>query len=530
MARKQLAYYLQNLGHDIPAGIVVFLVALPLCLGVALASGAPLFSGLVAGIVGGMVVSWLSGSQLSVSGPAAGLTVIVLHGIEQVGGFQPFLLAVVLAGMFQLALGFLRAGIISAYFPSAVIRGMLTAIGLILIMKQLPHAVGYGVDLIVDETYAPETPSGAFFEIGDALKAISFGATIVTSVALSIMLVWELPAIKSQRILGQIPGPLIAVLWGVLFNMVSDGTALELAGQHLVSLPQHGSIGHLIGNLVAPDFTQLGNWRIYSLAGTIAIIASLETLLSLEAVDKLDPFRRVAPTNQELKAQGIGNIVSGLLGGLPITSVIVRSSANVNAGGRTKVASFVHGLLLLLSIVFLVEWLNFIPLSALAAILLITGYKLAKPAIFIDMYQRGRDQFLPFVITVIAILATDLLKGIAIGIVLGLVFVMRANFHAAITLTQDGNRYLLRFRKDVSFLNKPLLRELLDRIEPDSHVIIDGTRADFIDQDILGSVRDYLIAAEDSRINVRLRNVVGVSGAGQEALESGGLGMAAMRH
>ncbi|MDD1649574.1 MAG: SulP family inorganic anion transporter [Methylococcaceae bacterium] len=530
MARKQLAYYLQNLGHDIPAGIVVFLVALPLCLGVALASGAPLLSGLVAGIVGGLVVSWLSGSQLSVSGPAAGLTVIVLHGIEQVGGFEAFLVAVVLAGVLQLMLGFLRAGVISAYFPSAVIRGMLTAIGLILIMKQLPHAVGYGVDLIVDETYAPETPSGAFFEIGDALEAISPGAAIVTTVAIFIMLIWEKPIFKTNRVLGQIPGPLIAVLWGVMFSMFSEGTPLEIAGQHLVSLPEHGNIGHLIGNLVAPDFTQLGNWQIYILAATIAIIASLETLLSLEAIDKLDPYRRVAPTNQELKAQGVGNILSGLLGGLPITSVIVRSSANVNAGGRTKVASFVHGLMLLLSILFLVEWLNYIPLSALAAILLITGYKLAKPAIFLDMYRRGRDQFLPFAITVIAILATDLLKGIAIGIVIGLFFVMKANFHAAIALTRDGNHYLLRFRKDVSFLNKPLLRELLDQVEPDGHVIIDGTRADFIDQDILGSVRDYLIAAEESRITVHLRNVAGASGTGRELLESGALGVAATSH
>ncbi|MFM8445134.1 MAG: SulP family inorganic anion transporter [Methylococcus sp.] len=530
MARKQLAYYLQNLGHDIPAGIVVFLVALPLCLGVALASGAPLFSGLVAGIVGGVVVSWLSGSQLSVSGPAAGLTVIVLHGIEQVGGFQPFLVAVVLAGVLQLILGFLKAGVIGAYFPSAVIRGMLTAIGLILIMKQLPHAVGYGVDVVVDETYYPEQPSSAFFEIGDALKAISLGSTLVTAVALIIMIAWESSFIKRNRLLSLAPGPLVAVLWGVIFGVSTQGTPLELSGQHLVSLPAHHTLGDLIGHLVFPDFSAIINPQVLTLSVTIAIIASLETLLSLEAVDKLDPFRRVAPTNQELKAQGIGNILSGLLGGLPMTSVIVRSSANVNAGGRTKVSSFVHGLLLLLSVVFLVDWINTIPLAALASILLITGYKLAKPAIFIDMFRRGKDQFLPFVITVSAILATDLLKGIAIGIVLGLIFVMRANFRAAISLTQDGNNYLIRLRKDVSFLNKALLREVLDKVEPNGHVIIDGTRAEFIDKDILGAIINYLKAAQDSNITVHLRNIAGVSGHGHEVAQSGALGPAEAGH
>jgi len=530
MSRKQLTYYFEHLGHDIPAGIVVFLVALPLCLGVALASGAPLFSGIVAGIVGGVVVTWLSGSQLSVSGPAAGLTVIVLHGIEQAGGFQAFLVAVVLAGVLQLIFGFLRAGVIGSYFPSAVIRGMLTAIGLILIMKQLPHAVGYGVDLIVDETYSPQTPSSTFFEIGTALKAISMGATIVSVVALLIMFVWDTPFIKQNRVLGQVPGPLVAVLWGVLFEVFTLGSPLEITGQHLVSLPAHKSIGDLIDHLVRPDFSHLANLQIYSLAFTIAVIASLETLLSLEAVDKLDPFRRAAPTNRELKAQGVGNILSGLLGGLPITSVIVRSAANVNAGGRTKVGSFVHGLMLLVSVVLLVEWINFIPLAALAAILLMTGYKLAKPSIFLDMYRRGRDQLLPFAITVGAILATDLLKGIAIGMVIGLLFVIRANFHKAISLTRDGNHYLLRMRKDVSFLNKVLLRELLDKIEPYGHVIIDGSRAEFIDKDILGSLINYLKSAKDSHITVHLRNVAGVSGHGHEIVQSGALGLGELQH
>lgn len=530
MARKQLAYYLQNLGHDIPAGLVVFLVALPLCLGVALASGAPLFSGLIAGIVGGLVVSLLSGSQLSVSGPAAGLTVIVLQGIDHVGGFQPFLVAVVLAGILQLLLGYLKAGVIGAYFPSAVIRGMLTAIGLILIMKQLPHAVGFGADAIVDETYSPQTPSSTFFEIGDAFMAISPGATIVSVVSILIMLIWETPFFKKIGLLRLVPGPLVAVLWGVLFEILTLGGQLEIKSQHLVSLPAHQTLGDLYDHLVMPDFSYLNNPEIYTLAATIAIIASLETLLSLEAVDKLDPFRRVAPTNQELKAQGVGNIVSGLLGGLPITSVIVRSAANVSAGGRTKVASFAHGVFMLLSVLFLVEWINYIPLSALAAVLLVTGYKLAKPSIFADMFSRGRDQFLPFMITVVAIVATDLLKGISIGMILGLIFVMRANFKAAISLTRDGSNYLLRLRKDVSFLNKALLRELLDQIEPDSHVIIDGSPAEFIDKDILGSIINYLKAAEDSHIKVHIRNVAGVSGDGHELAMAGAFGPGEAKH
>lgn len=510
MAKKQLAYYLQYLGQDVPAGIVVFLVALPLCLGIALASGAPLLSGVIAGLVGGLLVSWASGSQLSVSGPAAGLTVIVLQGIEHVGGFQIFLLAVVMAGLLQLALGFLKAGMIGAYFPSAVIKGMLSAIGIILIMKQLPHAVGYGADLVGEETYLPQTARSTFDEIFHALRVISPGAAIVSSVAILIMVLWETRFFKQNRFFSLVPGPLMAVIWGVAFNFLSQGTPLAIAGQHLVNLPEIQGFGDFLGHLSFPDFSQYANPAVYTLAVTIAVIASLETLLSLEAVDKLDPLKRVAPTNRELKAQGLGNLVSGLLGGLPITSVIVRSSANVNAGGRTKVACFVHGVMLLLSVLFLARWLNSIPLAALAAILLLTGYKLAKPKIILEMYRKGADQFVPFAVTIAAILATDLLKGIAVGIVCGVYYVIKANFHAAIALTQDGNHYLLRLRKDVSFLNKALLRELLDRIEADGDLIIDGTRAEFVDHDILETLQDFLKAAPDSDITVELRNVPGL--------------------
>lgn len=507
MSRRNLSYYLQYLGQDIPAGIVVFLVALPLCLGIALASGAPLLSGVVAGIVGGLVVCWASGSQLSVSGPAAGLTVIVLEAVTTLQSFDAFLLAIVLAGLMQLALGYLRAGVIGAYFPSSVIKGMLSAIGLILIMKQLPHAVGFGADLTGEETYVPQTPRDTFEEIIFALGSISPGATIVSVGAILIMLLWETRWLKRVAL---IPGPLLAVVWGVAFQYFSQGSRYAIADHHLVNLPVIQSFGDLAGHLVFPDFSQITNPAIYSIAATMAIVASLETLLSLEAVNRLDPLRRVAPTNRELKAQGLGNLISGLLGGLPVTAVIVRSSANINAGGRTKVACFVHGLLLLLSVGFMAEFLNYIPLSALAAILLLTGYKLAKPALVMELYRKGVGQITPYLITVLSILATDLLKGIAVGIACGLFFVIKANFHAAVALTRKDNNYLLRLRNNVSFLNKALLRELLAQVEPKGDLIVDGTYAEFIDEDILGTLRDFRMAAADTNITVQFRNVPGL--------------------
>ena len=508
MTHKRVHYYLEHLGNDIPAGLVVFLVALPLCLGIALASGAPLFAGVIAGIIGGLVVAWLSGSQLSVSGPAAGLTVIVLQAIEKLGSFQAFLLAVVVAGAIQLLLGFLRAGIIGAYFPSAVIKGMLAAIGVILIMKQIPHAVGFDADFEGDEAYMPANAGTTVDEIAKSFGAFSLGPVIVSAVSILVLLLWETVLFKRNRFLSIVPGPLVAVLWGVGFNVFTQASELlAIHPEHLVSLPAISGLGGFFQQLTLPDFTQYANPDIYSIAMTIAIVASLESLLSLEATDKLDPLRRVAPTNQELKAQGIGNILSGLLGGLPMTAVIVRSSASINAGGRTKVACFVHGLLLLLSVMFLSQYLNQIPLACLASILLITGYKLAKPKLFMDMHAKGMNQLAPFVITVVAILVSDLLKGMAIGVVCGLFFVIKANYHAAISLTQDGNHYLLRLQKDVSFLNKPLLRTYLDRIEENSAILIDGSKAQFIDQDILETLQDFLNTATDRNITVELKRV-----------------------
>lgn len=511
MIHKHFSYYVRHLHQDIPAGLVVFLVALPLCLGVALASGAPLFSGLIAGMIGGLVVAWASGSQLSVSGPAAGLTVIVFNAIEHLGSFQGFLVAVVLAGVLQLVLGFLRAGAIGAYFPSAVIEGMLAAIGLILIMKQLPHAVGYDFNFEGDESYMRETAAATVEALRGALKAISPGATIVSAVSLLILIIWESSFIKRVALFRLVPGALLVVAWGIAYNLATLRMAPEwaISSQHLVALPVTDKPADFLQLFTFPDFSFLAKPEVYTVALTIAIIASLETLLSLEACDKMDPLKRVAPTNRELKAQGIGNMVSGLIGGIPITAVIVRSAANVNAGGHTKVASFVHGLFLLLSVMFLARFLNNIPLSCLAAILLQTGYKLAKPKIFVEFFHKGWSQLIPFVVTIVAILLTDLLKGIGVGIAVGLYYVIRANYHAAISMVQTGDHYVLSLNKDVTFLNRARLRQYFNQIEENSTVLIDGSKTQFIDHDILETIHDFMLSAQDSNITVEARDLEG---------------------
>jgi MFS superfamily sulfate permease-like transporter len=511
MIHKHLEYYTSHLKGDVPAGIVVFLVALPLCLGIALASGAPLFSGLIAGLIGGLIVAWLSGSQLSVSGPAAGLTVIVLNAIEKIGSFEGFLTALVIAGFLQLVLGYLRAGVIGAFFHSAVIKGMLAAIGLILIIKQLPHATGYDASFEGDESYMKETVGSSFFELIDALKAISPGAVAISSIALLILIVWELPWFKKRKLFSLIPGPLVAVAWGVAYNLAAVRYAPEWAvsAKHMVTLPVLDHPAALFDQFLSPDWSFLANPEIYTVAVTMTIIASLETLLSLEAVDKLDPLKRIAPTNRELKAQGIGNMISGMLGGLPITAVIVRSSANINAGGRSRVACFVHGVCLLISLLFFTRYLNYIPLACLAAILLQTGYKLAKPKLFKEYYRKGFSQFLPFVVTVGAIIATDLLMGMAIGMAVGMYYVIKANYHAAITMTQDDSHYVISLNKDVSFLNKALLRKFFLKIEENSTVLIDASKAQFIDHDILETIEDFLSAAPDDNIKVKIVDLYG---------------------
>ncbi|WP_457748905.1 SulP family inorganic anion transporter [Sulfurimonas sp.] len=507
MIHKHIDYYVKHLKHDAPASIAVFLVALPLCLGIALASGAPLAAGLIAGMIGGLVVSWASGSQLSVSGPAAGLTVIVFTAIETLGSFEAFLVSVVLAGILQLLMGYFKAGVIGAFFPSSVIKAMLSAIGLILIIKQIPHAVGYDVSFEGDDSYMLETAGSSLKELVGAFGTISIGATIIALGGVFILIVWDSSWMRKFTIVRRTPGALMAVIWGIVFNLLAFNISPSLAveAKHLVSLPIINDFSQFTELFVFPDFHILSNPQVYIVAVTLAIIASLETLLSLEAVNKLDPLKRIAPTNRELKAQGLGNILSGMIGGLPITAVIVRSSANVHAGGMTKISAFLHAVWLLLSILFLAKYMNMIPLAALAAILLYIGFKLVNPKQFFQMYKEGLSQFLPFVITIIAVLVTDLLQGIIVGIVVGLFFVIRANYHSSIVMLREGDKYTIEFKKDVSFLNKALLRSLFLKIPENSHVLIDCSRSQFVDHDIMETVADFIKAAQDDNIEVEIK-------------------------
>ncbi len=499
--------YFQHAGSDLPASIVVLLVALPLCLGIALGSGAPLFSGIIAGIVGGTVIGLLSGSQLSVSGPAAGLTVIVAAGILKLQVYEAFLLAVVIAGILQLILGFLKAGVIGDYVPNSVIKGMLAAIGLILILKQFPHLVGYDADFVGDETFAQGDTKNTFSEMFQAIGFITPAAVIIGAVSLLILIFWESKWIKQNKVLKLVPGPLIVVLAGVLISeyLKSSNPSLALETKHLVSLPVANDIGSFFSFFTFPDIRFLNNPDVWITAGTLAIVASLETLLGIEAVDNLDPLKRVTPTNRELKAQGIGNIVSGLIGGLPLTSVVVRSSANVSAGAKTKVSTIMHGVLLLLCVMFIPLFLNKIPLSALAAILIFTGYKLAKISLFKEFYRKGWDQFVPFVVTILAILLTDLLIGIIVGIFVGLFFMVRSNFRSSVLVVNDQNNFLIRLRKDVSFLNKPIIKQKLEEVTQNAFVMIDATRADFIDKDVIDEVNNFLCHAHLKNIRVEIK-------------------------
>jgi MFS superfamily sulfate permease-like transporter len=499
--------YYSHIGANLSASIVVLLVALPLCLGIALASGAPLFSGIIAGVVGGIVVGLLSGSQLSVSGPAAGLTAIVAVAILKLQVYEAFLLAVVLAGVMQVALGYLKAGVIGDYIPNAVIKGMLAAIGLILIMKQFPHLVGYDANFEGDETFAQADQNNTFSAIYTALNTIKPTAVIIGIGSIILLAVWEKPFIKKNELLRFVPGPLVVVILAIIIN----GTIEQLSGiasiesTHLVSLPIAHSTTEFISFFTLPNFSFITNVQVWISAVTLAIVASLETLLGIEAVDKLDPLKRITPTNKELKAQGFGNIISGLIGGLPLTSVIVRSSANVSAGGKTKQATIFHGLLLLLCAALIPNLLNKIPLSALAGILIFTGYKLAKITLFKEFYQKGLNQFIPFCVTIIAILFTDLLIGISIGIAVSMIFIIRSNFKTAVLVVNDNNNYLIRFKKDVSFLNKPIIKSELELVPENANLVIDVARAEYIDKDVIDEVNSFLYHAHLKNIKVALR-------------------------
>ncbi len=496
-----------NVGANLSSSLVVFLVALPLCLGIALASNAPLFSGIIAGIVGGVVVGLMSGSQVSVSGPAAGLTVIVATAIGKLPVFEAFLLAVFIAGIFQIILGYCKAGILGDYIPSSVIKGMLAAIGIILILKQFPHLVGYDVDFDGDESFEQLDHENTFSEMFKALNYITPTAIIIATISIGVHILWDKVLVKKSKVFKFIPAPLAVVLIGIAINQYClqrlPDYALEL--HQMVTIPQAKTTQDFFSFFTFPNWTFISNYDVWVTAITLAIVASLESLLSIEAADELDPYKRVTPTNRELKAQGVGNLLSGLIGGLPITSVIVRTSANINAGATNKISAIFHGILLLLSVAFIPNILNTIPLCSLAAILIYTGYKLAKPVIFRQIYKKGWDQFMPFIITIIAIVLTDLLKGILVGVVVGLFFVLRSNFKTAVFIVHDSNKYLFRLRKDVSFLNKPIIKQKLEQISENAYVLIDASRADFIDKDVIEVIEDFLLHAHLKNITVEIK-------------------------
>jgi len=496
------------LKHDGPAGVVTFLVALPLCLGIALGSAAPMFAGVIAGIVGGMVVSLLSGSQVSVSGPAAGLAIIVLGAIQEIGSFRGFLVAVVLSGLLQLAFGVMRLGVIAEYVPNSVIKGMLAGIGILIILKQIPHALGRDNDYMGDFRFLEVGGNTALSDIAAAVASTSKGALIISAVSLGLLMLWD-KAAKKSRLFQFVPGPLAVVILGIGLNQAFGviAPALKLVtGDHLVNLPVAGSVADFFRQFTLPDFSMITQRSVWVASGAIAVVGSLETLLSLEAADRLDPYKRISSSNRELRAQGVGNVLSGLIGGLPITSVVVRTAASVEAGARTRMSAFIHGVLLLASVILLPRVLRMTPLASLAAILIVVGFKLTKPSLYRKVSSLGWDQFVPFLTTVVAVVFADLLIGVLVGFACGIFFVIRTNHHEAITVVSQESDYLFRFNKDASFINKSEFRTKLRELPNDSHVVVDGSRALFIDHDIVEIVEDFRQLAPYKGIQIALKH------------------------
>jgi len=498
-----------NLKSDFASGLVVFLVALPLCLGIAMASGAPLFSGIISGIIGGIVVGYLSKSHLSVSGPAAGLTAIVLTAITDLGAFDIFLTAVFISGLIQLALGFIKAGSISNYFPTNVIEGMLAGIGIIIILKQLPHAFGYDSDFEGDQAFIQSDGNNTLSSLMGIVDYVQLGAIIITALSLIILVAWDkVPFLKKLKL---IPGALVAVILGVILNefFTASGSSLAIAKEHLVSLPIPSSFEEFKQIIVTPNFSGITNPKVWVIGLTIAIVASIETLLCIEAADRMDVHKRYTDTNVELKAQGIGNIISSLLGGLPMTSVVVRTSANSNAGAKSKMSAIIHGILLLLSVLTIPAILNKIPLATLAAILLLVGYKLAKPATFKHFWKNGKYQFIPFIATLLAVVFMDLLKGVALGIIISIIFILKGNLKRAYSFRKqeyaDGDVIHIDLAQEVSFLNKAAIKTTLNDIPENSKVIINAQDTVYIAHDVLDLIKEFKkIRAKEDNIKVKL--------------------------
>jgi len=472
-----------------------------------LGSGAPLFGGVISGIVGGIVVGLLSGSQVSVSGPAAGLAVIVLGAIQGIGSYEGFLVAVVLAGLLQIALGALKFGVVADYVPNSVIKGMLAGIGVLIILKQIPHALGRDTDYMGDFKFLELGGNNTLSDIAAAMASAAKGAVIIFVAGLALMLVWDFLARKS-RFFQFVPGPLAVVGAGIALNQFFGQVAPSIqvvSTEHLVNLPVPASLSDFVHQFTHPQFSAIGNQKVWIAAATIAVVGSLETLLSLEASDRLDPYKRISSSNRELLAQGVGNAFCGMIGGLPITSVVVRTAANVTAGGRTRMSTVIHGLLLLVSVVLLPGVLRLTPLASLATILILVGYKLTKPSLYRAVYSQGWDQFIPFAITVIAVVFTDLLTGVLLGFVCGVFFVIRTNHREGIAVVSQNSNYLFRFTKDASFVNKNEFRRKLRELPNNSHLVIDGTRALFIDRDIMEIVEDFRQLAPYKKIEIELK-------------------------
>ena len=510
----------KHFSNDLPAGLIVFLVAVPLCLGIALASGAPLFSGIIAGIVGGIVVGLISGSKIGVSGPAAGLTVIVADAIIRLGtdangifdmekGFPLFLSAVVLAGIIQIGLAFAKSGIIGYYFPNSVIKGMLTAIGVIIVLKQIPHALGHDVIAEGFDGFWQKDGENSFTELMIAFGDINPAALLVTSVSMFILILWEQKFMKKIKIFNILQGPLVVVTAGILFTRLClDIDIFSFEKDEIVGIPLMTDQTGFSGLFTTPDWSMLFKSDLWVIAFTIAVVASLETLLCVEATDKMDPEKNVTPTNRELIAQGAGNIASGLVGGLPVTQVIVRSSANIQSGGKTKIATIIHGLFIAISVFILPDILNMIPLSSLAAILIMVGYKLAKPSIFKEMAEQGRDQFITFLITFLGIVFTDLLMGIGIGLAVGFFMILRKNFFTPFSFSEkidQGEPIEITLSENVTFLNKASILQALNAIPAKSEVIIDATFTHYIHPDVIEIIDDFVIHAKQQDISVNIK-------------------------
>ena len=511
-----LLFMFKNLKNDIPAGIVVFFVALPLCLGIALASGAPLFSGLISGIIGGIVVGALSGSKIGVSGPAAGLAAIVLVAIGDLDGFQNFLVAVVLAGIIQILFGILKAGVIGYFFPSSVIKGMLTGIGIIIILKQIPHFFGYDSEPEGADSFIESTGENTFSALAHILDNITMGSMVVGFIGLAVILFWDNILSKKGKFFKVVQGPLVAVALGIIFYVLTKSSeTLGISGAHLVSVPIPEDVSSFLGQFSFPNFAVITNPDVWVVAFTMALVASLETLLCVEATDKLDPDKNVTPTNRELLAQGTGNVISGLIGGLPITQVIVRSSANIQSGGKTKFSTIFHGFLLLASVVLIPRLLNQIPLSVLAAILLVVGYKLAKPSLFKKMYALGWKQSVPFFVTVVGIVFTDLLVGISIGLLVGVIVILMKSYQNSHFLhiedkSNGKHKIKMALAEEVTFFNKGAILKELDSLPRDTYLELNLLKTRYLDYDIIEILEDFLIKARERNIDIQLVSKRGV--------------------